>query len=246
MIKILYLNNEKICLDLNNMVIVGEGKEGIVYKYNDSKCIKIFNANRNLGDLLSINEEKFKFFTSLKTERIILPEYLLYNHQGEIEGYLMKYIKSDFKLNNIRNKNIDDIIEYLFDLKKDIDILNDNDVLINDLKNSHLLYNDGFYLIDTSLYSKYQYDNILNYNVKHKNISSVNQFFIGLLLMQKENIRDYSLNYGNIPNIYCKLNNDSFYFIADILEKEVNKYKVNDLKELRLIYKKGLNSLKNK
>jgi hypothetical protein len=31
-----------------------------------------------------------------------------------------------------------------------------------------------------------------------------------------------------------------------MLEKEAKKYKVNDLNELRLIYKKGLNSLKNK
>lgn len=245
MIKILYLNNEKICFDLNNMKVIGEGKEGIVYKYNDD-CIKLFHNNRNSGDLLSINEDKFIFFTQLNTQRIILPKKLLYNYNGEIAGYLMKYIESDFKLNNIRNKNIDDIIEYLGDLKKDIDILNDNDVLINDLKNSHLLYNSGFYLIDTSLYSKYQYDNVLNYNVKSKNISSVNQFFIGLLLMQKESIKDYSLNNRNIPNVYCKLHNDNFYFIADILEKESKKYKVNDLNELRLIYKKGLNSLKNK
>lgn len=245
MIKMLYLNNEKICFDLNNMKVIGEGKEGTVYKYNDD-CIKLFHNNRNSSNLLSINEDKFIFFTQINTQRIILPKQLLYNYRGEIEGYLMKYIESNFKLSNIRNKNVNDIIEYLFDLKKDIDILNDNDILINDLKDSHLLYNDGFYLIDTSLYSKYQYDNILNCDVKSKNISSINHFFIGMLLMQKENIKDYSLNKRDIPNIYFKLYNDNFYFIGDSLEKEVKKYKVNDLNELRLIYKKGLNSLKNK
>ena len=245
MIKILYLNNEKVCFDLNNMKVIGEGKEGVVYKYND-ECIKLFNSNRNSGDLLSVNEDKFIFFTQLNTQRIILPKQLLYNYKREIEGYLMKYIESNFNLNNIRNKNINDIIEYLYDLKKDIDILSDNDILINDLKNPHLLYNGGFYLIDTSLYSKYQYDNILKCDVKSKNISSINQFFIGLLLIQKEGIKDFNLTNRDIPNIYCKLHNDNFYFIADILEIEAKKYKVNDLSELRLIYKKGLNFLKNK
>jgi hypothetical protein len=112
MIKNLYLNNELINLDLDKMKIIGEGKEGIVYKYNN-ECIKIFNSKRNNGELLDINEEKFIFFTKLETNNIILPRKLLYNRQNQIEGYIMPYIESDFDLNNIRSKNINEIISEL-------------------------------------------------------------------------------------------------------------------------------------
>lgn len=242
MIKNLYLNNELINLDLDKMKIIGEGKEGIVYKYNN-ECIKIFNSKRNNGELLDINEEKFIFFTKLETNNIILPRKLLYNRQNKIEGYIMPYIESDFDLNNIRSKNINEIISELKQLKKDIDLLNENDILINDLKYSHLLYNNGFYLIDSSLYSKYQYDNVLNYDAYMKNITSINDFLIDVLLIKKSNDNDQYLNINQIPKRYYS---DKLIFISEVFEKEKNKYKINSLNELRYIYKKNSIFLKNK
>ncbi len=242
MIKNLYLNNELINLDLDKMKIIGEGKEGIVYKYNN-ECIKIFNSKRNNGELLDINEEKFIFFTKLETNNIILPRKLLYNRQNQIEGYIMPYIESDFDLNNIRSKNINEIIEELNELKKDIDLLNKNDILINDLKYSHLLYNNGFYLIDSSLYSKYQYDNVLNYDAYIKNITSINDFLIDVLLIKKSNDNDQYLNINQIPKRYYS---DKLIFVSEVFEKEKNKYKINSLNELRYIYKKNSIFLKNK
>lgn len=242
MIKNLYLNNELINLDLDKMKIIGEGKEGIVYKYNN-ECIKIFNSKRNNGELLDINEEKFIFFTKLETNNIILPRKLLYNRQNKIEGYIMPYIESDFNLSNIRSKNINEIIVELNELKKDIELLNENDILINDLKYSHLLYNAGFYLIDSSLYSKYQYDNILNYDAYIKNITSINDFLIDVLLIKKSNDNDQYLNINQIPKRYYS---DKLIFISEVFEKEKNKYKINSLNELRYIYKKNSIFLKNK
>lgn len=242
MIKNLYLNNELINLDLDKMKIIGEGKEGIVYKYNN-ECIKIFNSKRNNGELLDINEEKFIFFTKLETNNIILPRKLLYNRQNKIEGYIMPYIESDFDLNNIRSKNINEIISELKQLKKDIELLNENDILINDLKYSHLLYNNGFYLIDSSLYSKYQYDNVLNYDAYMKNMTSINDFLIDVLLIKKSNDNDQYLNINQIPKRYYS---DKLIFISEVFEKEKNKYKINSLNELRYIYKKNSIFLKNK
>ena len=242
MIKNLYLNNELINLDLDKMKIIGEGKEGIVYKYNN-ECIKIFNSKRNNGELLDINEEKFIFFTKLETNNIILPRKLLYNRQNKIEGYIMPYIELDFDLNNIRSKNINEIISELKQLKKDIDLLNKNDILINDLKYSHLLYNNGFYLIDSSLYSKYQYDNVLNYDAYMKNITSINDFLIDVLLIKKSDDNDQYLNINQIPKRYY---GDKLIFISEVFEKEKNKYKINSLNELRYIYKKNSIFLKNK
>lgn len=246
MIRIFYLNNKRINLDLENMVIIGEGKEGIVYKYNNNQCIKIFNVNRNNSQLLKINEDKFKLFTTLETEKIIMPTDLLYNSDNCISGYLMKYIDDKFDIDFIRSKNIGEIIKELNDLKRDIEILNENDILINDLKQPHLLYNKGFYLIDSSLYSKYQYDKVLNYNARERNNCLINGFLTNILINQRESINDYDLNFKEIPYIFLEYTKNQANYIADILETEANKYKINNLNELRLIYKKGLNSLKNK
>lgn len=246
MIKKFYLNNDTINLELNKMIIIGEGKEGVVYKYNNNECIKIFNGNRNNGQLLKINEEKFKLFTELKTDRIILPSNLLYDINNQIVGYLMKYINDRFDIDYIRNKNISFITSELKDLKKDIEILNDNDILINDLKPSHLLYNNGFYLIDSSLYSNYQYDKVLNYNAIERNIFLVNGFLTSILLRQGKDSEDFNLDFKDMPDSYFKSNKINITYLAEILEIEADKYKINSLNELRLIYKKGLNSLKNK
>lgn len=246
MIRIFYLNDKRINLDLDKMVVIGEGKEGIVYKYNNNQCIKIFNVNRNDSQLLKINEDKFKLFTTLETKKIIMPTDLLYNSDNCIGGYLMKYIDDKFDIEFIRNKSIDEIIKELNDLKRDVEILNENDILINDLKYQHLLYNKGFYLIDSSLYSKYQYDKVLNYKAIERNIYLINGFLTNILLRQRKNIHDYSLSYKEMPYIYLECDKNQINYIADILELEANKYNINNLNELRLIYKKGLNSLKNK
>jgi hypothetical protein len=155
----------------------------------------------------------------------------------------MPYIESNFNLNNIRSKNINEIIEELNELKKDIELLNKNDILINDLKYSHLLYNNGFYLIDSSLYSKYKYDNVLNYDAYMKNITSINDFLIDVLLIKKSNDNDQYLNINQIPKRYY---GDKLIFISEVFEKEKNKYKINSLNELRYIYKKNSIFLKNK
>lgn len=237
MIKILYLNNERIVLNLDKMHVIGSGKEGTVYQYSEDKCIKIFNGNRN-NNLLPINHDKFKFFTTIRIKHIILPEQLLYNELGEIQAYIMSYIHSNFNLNEIRNKNIFELINELRNLKADIEILNQYNILINDLKTPHLLYNNGFYLIDSSLYTKYEYDHVLDYNATKRNIYFVNELLIHVLLNLKAEVGDFSLTFEDIPYIYRRYNKNMVPFFADTLEKEAYDKKAKTLKQLRTFYYK--------
>ncbi|MEI3529636.1 MAG: hypothetical protein V8Q75_01000 [Bacilli bacterium] len=238
MIRMLYLNNKRITLDLSKMTMVGSGKEGTVYRYSEDKCIKIFDHQRYDGNLLPINNDKFKLFTTIDTKHIILPEKLLYNEVGEIQAYIMNYIRSHFNLSEIRDKNILELINELRVLRSDIEILNQYNILINDLKPPHLLYNNGFYLIDSSLYTKYEYDHVLDYDVTKRNTYLVNELFINVLLGLKASPHDFSLTFKDIPYIYRYYNQNSIPFFADVLEKEAYDKKVKTLKQLRAFYYK--------
>lgn len=233
-----YLNNERITLNLDQMKIIGRGKEGVVYQYNSNRCLKIFHCDRDYCDLLRINEDKFKFFTTVKTKHIILPEELLYNASGKIQAYFMPYVNPSFDLNYIRNTDVQDVLQQLNDLRADIEILNEYNILMNDLKSSHLLYDQGFYLIDSSLYTKYEYDSILDFPCYKRNVYLTNELLISVLLEQKANEDDFHLSFKDIPFVYHYYNKSTVPFFADTLAKEVYDKKVKTLGQLRSFYYK--------
>ncbi len=66
---------------------LGSGVEGTVYKYNNTKVIKIFNKDETSLDTII---DRVKYLINIKVKNVVFPEQLVCNSKNEVIGYSMK------------------------------------------------------------------------------------------------------------------------------------------------------------
>jgi len=226
---------------LQELNIIGSGKEGIVYEYDEHTAIKIFNNEVNLDSKMKkislLHDTPIQFFATIP-EKIV--------NTSDSSGYSMEYKKDYLDLSDLGKLKNRKKIELLKQAKIVLELLhNEYGIVVGDIRCENILARDNnIVFCDTdnfkigdlnpellNIYGKYYVRKYDNYD-KGLDIFSFNIMSLFFLLnSSKEDIVDYILNTERIANVNIRnmftrvLNEEEFtrnYIVDDLL---VNKTK---------------------
>lgn len=171
----LFCNNKKFKYDgytlkkgIKTYKKQGEGLESIVFKIDDETVLKVY---KDSNEKAKLNESMIKELSQIDTNRIVLPNNIITDEDGETKGYSMDY-KEDSEASIIDYPK-EQLIEELSLLKDDLTELGENKVEIGDLREENTISNESsFYLIDCGDYLK-----------RKKDTTKVNYFFFNEYLI---------------------------------------------------------------
>lgn len=189
-----------------NYMYEDEGNESIIYRYKD-KALKIYKAYSRKDRLTKLSVDKL---SKIKTKRILMPESIIHNKEGQFLGYTLKYIER-YQKSLIQDLNIDKFIEEMKLISDDIEILSDNNIDIDDLIIENTLYDGNIYITDPGSY-------IFNYHsdqskIRKDNKIKFNEFVIKELMTYKINltkkskqkfINHFYLDSENVIDVICE------------------------------------------
>ena len=212
-----YVNNKEYNLDIEKNFI-SSGYEVNVYKFNNL----VFKFYKEICLKYRLDEKNIKYLSKIPTKRILLPKDVIYDEKHEFYGYTMKYIKPEEK-EDIKDLKIDKLLRELSLIKKDLLILKENNVFIDDLCDSNFIFNKGFYFIDPGSFEvnkkrSKEYIEIMNREL-------MNDFVIRFILFRNHK---FTINERNELNEYFPLN--------EYINKKISKD--SDKKELIKEYSK--------
>ena len=191
----------KIEFSLNDEPI-GVGTKGKVYRFDDDKCIKIYDK-----DVLKYNPEMFDIFKKLSLSGYCQLYDLLYTNPflDEIAGYTMKFCQREVE--NILNMPTEYTIHSFNTLYNSIRVLADNKILANDtIPANAILGRDNVILIDFDACIKSEQDvnAILEVNTNNLLYLFRRLFEEGLRKMRKNICDDELSNYLDALFAYSK------------------------------------------
>jgi hypothetical protein len=220
---------------LQELNVIGNGKEGIVYEYDEHTAIKIFNKEVDLDSKMKkiylLHDTPIQFFATI-------PEKIVNTPDGS--GYSMEYKKNYLAFSDLGQLKKKRKIELLKQAKTVLETLHkDNKIVVGDVRCENILTRDNHIVFcDTdnfkinninpellNIYGKYyvrKYDSIdEGLDIFSFNIMSL----LFLLNSSKQDIIDYILNTEKIENV-----NIRNMFMRVLNEEEFTKnYIVDDL-----------------
>ena len=198
------LDDKDITLTRKNLKKIGTGKTGDVYKYKNS-ALKVFKKEKDTP----IDTYTADYLTSLSTNRILLPQKLLF-YNNAFKGYTYKLVSKKGTGNRMIMLPIDELVENVSIIEKDIETLSNKQVLLNGIEPDNTIFNGRLYLTDPTGYTildimsteeleklnKYQFHllftMLLSQELKRNNFSSSSVTEIRELLEMKDSIDNTS------------------------------------------------------
>ena len=141
------LDDKDITLTKKNLKKIGTGVTGDVYKYKNS-ALKVFKKDKDTP----IDYETASYLTGISTNRILLPEKLLFFNNA-FRGYTYKLVSKKGMGNRMIMLPKDELIENSSIIEKDIETLSRKQVLLNGIEPSNTIFNGRIYLTDPTSYS---------------------------------------------------------------------------------------------
>ncbi len=221
--------------ELQELNIIGGGKEGTVYEYDKHTAIKIFNSEIDLDSKMRkislLRDTPIQFFATIPQKIVTTPSR---------SGYSMEYKKDYSTLSELKELKNRRKIEILKQAKVVLEVLHKQySIVVGDVRCENILVKDNnIVFCDTddfkindinpellNIYGKYyvrKYDNFdEGLDIFSFNIMSL----LFLLKSSKENIVDYILNTERIDNVNIR------NMFTRVLNEEIftRKYIVDDL-----------------
>lgn len=151
-------NKIQFMLFLSKFKSIGSGSQGICYLDSvNNKIYKVFHQFYDIDDDFDYyhdyTKEEILRFSSIKNNTFLWPnEVIIVN--GEIVGYICDYVKaSSLYETNPLHIDLDNFIELLDYVKKDLTIISDNRIRSFDMMYNILYSNQGIFVIDHDDYS---------------------------------------------------------------------------------------------
>ena len=144
-----YVNNKKYDVDDEEMKkrFLSSGLESYVYKFDNL----VFKFYKEICFKYRLDEESIRYLSKIPTKRILLPKDVIYDEDHCLYGYTMKYIKPSDK-EEIDNIKTEKLLKEILLIKKDLLLLKENNVFIDDLCDNNYVYNNGIYFVDPGSY----------------------------------------------------------------------------------------------
>ena len=180
-----YINGR--CYTFNEEDLEGikldEGTEGCCYRVHNYRDDFVMKIHHDKPEKKILDEDTCKVLKDIETERFILPEDIIYDEDGNYLGYTLPYV--DYRRPKIRNLKIRNVIDEFYILEKDVDILTDNYVLIDDLRIFNTIFSNGIYVCDPGSYTLAQTDEekrfISGYNIERINEYELEEIIFNIL-----------------------------------------------------------------
>lgn len=141
------IKNKKI--DLNKANVIGFGKNGNVYKY-ENMVIKIFPKGKIPDGL--IDGKVCRNLSNISTYVILLPLDSVLFKNKKFSGYNLKPLNNN-KTKNIAKMEKSDLITCIEYIEDDVLTLSNNGVLLDGILPENVIVSDKIYLSDPSKYS---------------------------------------------------------------------------------------------
>lgn len=209
-------------VNLNNLMIIGLGQEGLTYKYNDLALKIHYRRSKQF-----LSEDIAKHLIKFETDRILMPQDLIYDENGKYVGYTKKYVKYNDYVREVPN---DKLIEELKKINNDIKLLSHNGVLLDDINNlDNIVYDGGINFVDPGFYT------ILDHDTYSRNLKLVADAIYHLLMdtlyyddgQLKEILKQLEqYNFGFFDKIKIK------NLVSVLISEEYKKNKLNYIEYL--------------
>ena len=206
-----YVSGKKYDIDYEELYTkyIDSGTGADVYKFGK----KVFKIYKPVSFKYRIDNRDVNYLKEINTKRILLPNEGIYNSDGQLIGYTMKYLKEEDK-KDIKNIKISKLLTELKLIKDDLITLKDKNVFVDDFIDKNFIYNNGIYFTDPGSYEINKrrtpdYIEIINREI-------MNDFIIKYILF-----REYKLSPKTMKKLreYYPLNE----YIYDSVRKDINK-----------------------
>lgn len=188
---------------------INEGLESNVYLFND-RVIKIYKPK---CVKIRLDEDTVKRLSKINTERIIMPQDVVYNELNKFSGYTMKYIES-FDNYFINNLNINFLVDELEKYENDIKILSRNKITITDICLCNFIFNDGIYFIDPGSFL-YE-DHLIDYSGLSEKNGIIETELFNRQELNTFFITNFLRIYGKVPKCKSKILCKQFSYLAPL------------------------------
>ncbi len=191
----------------------GEGLESKVFRIDNETVLKVY---KDCNDKAKLDKKMIEDLSELDTNRIILPNDIITDEDGETKGYSMDYIEeSEDTIIDFPKKQL--IVELSL-LKKDLIELGENNIEIGDLREENTISNeDSFYLIDCGDYLQRKIDTT-DINIRFFNEYIIDDIFTDIVF---EESKDLMKGLNVLKNLRIYLNEGNY--IGDYLEEEMKE-----------------------
>lgn len=140
------LDNKDINLSIKSLQKISTGKTGNIYKYKGA-ALKVFK-----DDTTPIEEEAAKYLSSISTDRILLPQKLLF-YNNKLKGFTLKVPKEKGSIKRIITLPKNELVNEVSINERDIETLSRKSVLLNGVSPENSIFNGELYLTEPSEYS---------------------------------------------------------------------------------------------
>lgn len=213
-------SNYKLIQDIYGLEKIGAGHDGIVYRYNNLvfKVLKYDIDKRKEKDLMTFEKATY-FANNLNLTSITTPIDILLDSDGVYTGYVMRYFddvtkneKSPYyqKIGKFQMKYLQQSIDKL---EKDVSILSDKKILIQDLNRGSYIYTkDHMIMCDMD---KFRISSS-SISVSNTNASYLNFFISKSLYYEMEKSREFSKD--DLKKLICwvKRCSNSYTFLQEL------------------------------
>ncbi len=163
------LDDKDIKLTGKQWTKIGTGVKGDVYKYRNM-ALKVFKEDRDTP----IDVYTAEYLTSISTDRILLPQNLLF-YNNSFKGYTYKLVSKRGSGQRMIMLPKQDLIQDIRVLEEDIKTLSNKSVLLNGISPENSIFNGELYLVDPTEYRVLE-------NCSTKELEELNKFQLHLLL----------------------------------------------------------------
>lgn len=140
------LDDKDIKFTTKRMTKIGTGVNGDVYKYRNM-ALKVFKKDKKPP----IDEYTAEYLTTISTDRILLPENLLF-YNNTFKGYTYKLVSKKGTGQRIIMLPKANLIQDIRVLEKDIEVLSNKQVLLNGIEPTNSIFNGNLYITDPTNY----------------------------------------------------------------------------------------------
>lgn len=212
---------EKLILsdkEIYNLKELGHGSEGTVFLYDDL-AIKYYNRMQMSTERMENKIGKIERLSEKTLDDFALPKDAIYNSNGELKGYTMKYYESESNMQEYmcsKNYSLDQKIEKLKKLETLIKNAHEQGITLVDTHFwNFLLVDDEIKIVDTDNYkvNNYKHDIEPPYfcryfrdKISYMTDSDIDKFTFGIhiinLLSNGNFYQDFMLAYNTLPYDY--------------------------------------------
>ena len=206
-----YIDGKSI--EIDNKRIIGQGKKGNVYKYDQDTAIKVFKD----GQDTPIDENTAEELSKISTDRIILPKSLLF-YNNAFRGYTYRLVPKIGSGKRIIMLSKTDLVQDIRVLESDVETLSKQRVLLNGITPENTIFNGELYLTDPTGYRKLE-DGVLE-SIEELNKLQLHLLLIKLITTELNNDKRFSSEVKNNIKTLLSMKNenmDSSEFLSSII-----------------------------